>query len=79
MARKEAPNEEPGKARVWAEMSITVNLGDYESVKVSLGESRECDDTEADRKRTRKSLQDDIEAAVVRKAGKVKKVWHNRE
>ena len=32
--------------RVWGEVSITVNLGDFNSVKVSFGHERMCEDND---------------------------------
>ena len=78
MARKSEPEAEPGEARVWAEVSVTVNLGDYESAKITLGESRGCDDTPEARKATRRALHRECEEAVVKQAERVKRIWRQK-
>lgn len=73
-----AADSPPEGVRVWGEVSITVNLGDYESAKVTLGEARTCEDTEEDRKVTRQDILATCERAVVRKAERVRKIWKEK-
>lgn len=62
-------------ARVWAEVSVTVNLGEYESAKVSLGQSVSTEVQGPRRKAMRRALLDECEQEVARRARKVKRIW----
>lgn len=78
VARRSGVDTTPEGARVWGEVSITVWLGDYESVKVTLGEARTCEDRPVPRKRLRKDILSTCEEEVVRKAKRVRKIWREK-
>lgn len=62
--------ESDGKplARVWSEWSVTINLGDYSSVKYNTGASVSCVDDRPTVRRTRRQLDRDIEEIIAQRA-----------
>lgn len=64
------------ETRVWGEVKVTVNLGDYESTTISLGEARSC--KKEKRARTKQAILDDCEELVVDKVMKVREAWQQK-
>lgn len=66
-------------ARIWSETTLTINLGDYESVKISLGCSRSVEDDRTIRRRAQRSLMREHEDMLSTKAAEVRAMWSNKE
>jgi hypothetical protein len=62
-------------ARAWAEMSVTINLGDYESTKVTLGTSRTVEDSRTAVKRMHRQMHQDHETLLAEKVEEVRLMW----
>ena len=58
-------NEEPDK--IWGSVSCTVNLGNYENIKIDLGYSRSLKENENPSKIREEILDDLIEEIIERK------------
>lgn len=76
---KAKPERDSGDdgVRVWGEVKLTIRLGEYESVTVSLGESRGCEN--AKRQKVRKRILDELEDQVEEKARKVRTYWKQQK
>lgn len=55
---------EQGTARVWGQITVKVNLGDYNSAEVSTGHSRDCRDTDRSILRMQKKIAEQNEAVI---------------
>lgn len=55
---------EQGNARVWGQITVKVNLGDYNSAEVSTGHSRDCRDTSRAILRMQKKIAEQNEAVI---------------
>jgi hypothetical protein len=70
MAEKRVANEgverdvQQGTARVWGQIEIKVNLGDYNSATISTGHSRDCRDNSKAILTMQKRIADQNEAVI---------------
>jgi len=69
-SKKIINNSEPDK--VWASVSSTVNLGNYENIKIEMGYSKSLKDTDNPIKERNKIL-DDLVEEIIDKSDELKK------
>lgn len=67
------------QARVWSQVEIKVNLGNYESATFSVGCSRTCRDTDSAIKRMQEKIARQNEAQVAEVMEKFKTLAAERE
>lgn len=65
----------PDGYRIWDEIKITVNLGDYESVSLTTGTSRSVAGNLNAAKRAHRRLQREHEAMLSEKVEEVRQLW----
>jgi hypothetical protein len=59
-------------------MTVKVNLGDYESVEVSVGGSLTVENTAAAVKRAQRTLMRQHEDMLAAKAAELREMWSNK-
>lgn len=63
------PKPQGKVTRIWASVQLTINLGNFESLKLEAGEERTVGDLETDKKELTASLWERLETEVKSKLG----------
>jgi hypothetical protein len=75
----DGPTGDEDTARIWDEMTLTINLGSYESVKITTGTSRSVLDTPASLRREHRRLVREHERMLGDKAAELRAMWGNTD
>lgn len=67
------------QARVWSQVEVKVNLGNYESATFSVGCSRSCRDSDAAISRMQKKIAESNEAQVAEIIERFKEIAKEKE
>jgi len=76
------PKEQVGddtQARVWSQSTIKVNLGDYESMELSIGTSRPVVNNTRVIEREHKKLHVEHMKLLSERVDEVREIWTNKE
>ena len=77
MPRTREPEDDDG-ARVWSQATIKVNLGDYESVELSIGTSRPVRDHSSSIRNAHKALHRDHMKLLSERVEEIRELWSNK-
>jgi hypothetical protein len=71
------PIDEPDDARVWSQATLKINLGNYESVELSIGTSRTVEDSDRATRAMHRKLHKEHMSMLSQRAEEIRALWSN--